>query len=294
VTWSATWPAPVRSRPYVVAEFRAMASPCRIIAENQELAAAGESFVHELERRWSRFIPTSEIGVLNRADGSLCIVSPETMHLVQRAEFARLATDGVFNPLVLNRLDALMADVDRVSLSVSDQPIDLFTELCGIRLPRGAGFDPGGIGKGLAGDFVIELLSDLGATTAQVELGGDVRVLGENWTGGDWAVNVTDAVNRTDVIATISVSEGAVATSSVLAHRWERNGQQVHHLIDPATGMPSATDLVSVTAVSSELWWAEVVAKVALMAGLRDAPAVMRRHGATGLLIDRYDERHVV
>lgn len=288
------WPAPVRSRPYAVAEFRAMASPCRIIAETQELAAAGASLVHELERRWSRFIPTSEISVLNRADGSLCIVSPETLHLIERAEFARVATEGGFNPLVLNRLVALTATADRASRSVPDEPIDLFADVGGVRLPGGACFDPGGIGKGLAGDLVVERLIDMGATTAQVELGGDVRVLGENWTGGDWLVNVTDSTNRSNVIATISVSEGAVATSSVLAHCWERNGQAMHHLIDPTTGMPSATDLGSVTAVSSELWWAEVVAKVALMAGLRQAPGVMRRHAATGLLVDSHGERHVI
>lgn len=291
--------AAIPVRPYVVAEFRAMASPCRIVAESDRLLAAGVELVHELERRWSRFRPTSEISAINRAGGALCVVSIETMLLVERAEFARLATRGAFNPLMLDQIEALgytngPEGCCRAAPTGCDDPIEIVGDVRGVRLPGGARFDPGGIGKGLAADLVIERMQMMGAATAQVELGGDLRLLGENWSGGEWSVDIVSAIDRREVIGRVALSEGAVATSSVLANAWEHCGVAVHHLIDPATGTAAATDLGSVTAVSSQLWWAEVVAKVALIAGSERAPELIRRYGASGLLVGADGQQRVI
>jgi thiamine biosynthesis lipoprotein len=302
----AAWPAPtaidsgapIGVRPYAIAEFRAMASPCRIIADNEELARAGEQFVHDLEGRWSRFLPSSEVSSVNGAGGHLVVVSEPTARLFDRAEFARAATAGRFNPLVLDRLEELgygpsMASSVGASARVSDshaianQPIEVLMEVSGVRLPPGSRFDPGGIGKGLAGDLALEHMRSLGATTVQIELGGDVRLWGANWTGGRWMVDVLDPRDRIGLLTRLELAEGAIATSSVLGHTWTVDDRQLHHLIDPSTGHPSDTDVLSVTTTSSELWWAEVVAKVAVLAGSHRAPAVMRQYGCSGVVLDR-------
>ena len=62
---------------------------------------------------------------------------------------------------------------------------------------------------------------------------------------------------------------------------------QRHHLIDPATGVPAASDVVSVTVLAEEGWRAEVLAKAAFLAGVDEGVAVLAEHGATGLLVDR-------
>ncbi len=300
------WPAPTAVgshapsmvRPYAIAEFRAMASPCRIIVDNEELARAGEQFVHDLEARWSRFLPSSEVSGVNRATGRLVMVSEPTARLFDRAEFARVATAGRFNPLVLDRLEALgyvaspagpvTAAADLVDAhAIANRPIEVFMEVCGVRLPPGSRFDPGGIGKGLAGDLVLEHLRSLGATTVQIELGGDVRLWGTNWIGGPWSIDVLDPRDRVGLLTRLELTEGAIATSSVLGHTWTVDDRHLHHLIDPSTGQPSETDVLSVTTTSSELWWAEVVAKVAVLAGSRRAPAVMRQYGCSGVVLDR-------
>ncbi len=299
-------PHSAASRPYGLVSFGAMASPCRIVTDNDELAAAGAQFVHGLEQRWSRFLPDSEISALNESSGSLCVVSDTTFRLVELAERARCRTHGAFNPLVLDRLEqlgyrsdgSLPGDLEAIhgppSDPVSQEPITLLAECHAVRLPADTRFDPGGIGKGLAGDLVVDHLIGLGATTIQVELGGDVRLYGENWTGGEWRVGVQDPRDRARSIAEVSVAAGAVATSSVVSATWQAGNHDMHHLLDTATGWPSETDLASVTATSSELWWAEVIAKVALMAGSRGAVAVMREFGASGLLVDRRGTVHAV
>ena len=159
---------------------------------------------------------------------------------------------------------------------VRSQPIELFDDVKAVRLPEGTAFDPGGIGKGLAGDLVAAALLDEGAGSVQVELGGDVRVAGPPWSGDEWQVQVDDVDHGAAVAATISLPEGGVATSSVMRRRWRRGGVDVHHLLDPSTGSSADTDLDAVTAVAPTLWWAEVVAKVALMAGSDRRPLGVR------------------
>ena len=98
--------------------FRAMGSPCRIVAPTNELARHGQELVFELERTWTRFDPSSEICELNEHAGSLTIVSPVTYELISLAEHARRATSGAFNPLLLDHLVDL--GYDRTWESVRD------------------------------------------------------------------------------------------------------------------------------------------------------------------------------
>jgi len=281
-----------------MAEFRAMGSPCRIVAPSRQLAVEGEALVHSLEGRWSRFSATSEISELNRNSGRIVVVSVETYALIERAEEARAATRGAFNPLALDHLVALgydrsweLIDHDAPALpaptaaSVTDEPIELFPAVHAVRIPEGARFDPGGIGKGLAGDMVAEHIVRHGAATVQIELGGDVRLVGPPWRGDEWQVSIHHPIRGNAPVGTLTVPACGVATSSVVRRSWRRGDSIVHHLIDPSTGTSAVTDLLAVSAVAPELWWAEVVAKVAVMAGSRRAGDVMQGFGVSGALI---------
>lgn len=282
--------------PWAAVEFRAMGTSCRVVAPDRDAAEHAVGLVDQLERAWSRFRPDSEISELNRSDGRVCIVSPVTFELVSRAERARRVTCGVFNPLLLDQLEALgydrtweaMHDADdpaEFTLPGSERPIELFADASAVRLPEGTRFDPGGIGKGLAGDLVAAALRSAGADSVQVELGGDVRVDGPAWSGERWGVCVDDTDHDSANAATVWLTTGGVATSSVVRRRWRRGAVELHHLLDPTTGTSVSTDLDAVTAVAGELWWAEVVAKVALAAGSRGARSTMERFGTTGLLV---------
>ncbi len=288
---------------WAVIEFRAMGTDCRVVADSDDAARHAVGLVELLEQAWSRFRPDSEVSELNRCAGRVCLVSPLTFELVARAEAARRRTAGAFNPLMLDQLEALGYDrtwdhvVDDDStpgptVAGCQLPIELFDDLGAVRLPDGTRFDPGGIGKGLAGDLVAAALRLGGSASVQVELGGDVRVDGPAWSGGEWQVRVADDDHDTAHAATITLASGGVATSSVVRRRWRRGAHDLHHLLDPTTGTSVATDLDAVTAVTPELWWAEVVAKVALAAGSTEARGVFERFGATGVIVapgPRYD-----
>src|SRR5205814_4638480 len=98
-----------------------------------------------------------------------------------------------------------------------------------VRLPAGVGFDPGGIGKGLAADLVVAEALAAGAAGACVNLGGDLRVAGEPPddpstdsppTGSAaWTVAVEHPAS-TDPLALLGLHDGAAATSTTLRRRW--------------------------------------------------------------------------
>jgi len=288
----------VAMAPWSMVAFRAMASPCRIVAPTRELAEHGRDLVHQLERAWSRFDPTSEISRLNHTAGSLAIVSDVTYELLSLAHQASVATNGAFDPLMLDQLVALGYDrtwdagLDDARPLPDPSPsprarIELFPEISAVCLPTGVRFDPGGIGKGLAGDLVAAALLEAGAESVQVELGGDVRVAGPEWAGGSWRVVVDDSDHAVPSAAAITLAEGGVATSSVVRRRWRRGDVDVHHLIDPQTGLPASTDLDAVTVAAPTLWWAEVMAKVALIGGRRHARALFEASNMTAVLVGR-------
>ena len=287
-------------RPWSLVVFRAMGSPCRIVAPTNELAVHGEELVRELARTWTRFDPSSEVCELNEHAGRLTIVSPVTYDLISHAEHARRATCGAFNPLMLDHLDELGYDrtwdaVQRDDAPlppvrpVPNEPIELYPEISGIRLPPGSRFDPGGIGKGMVGDMVAAALLAAGAEAVQIELGGDVRVAGTSWSGGPWRVELDDSDHGRSRPATISLADGGVATSSVMRRRWRRGGVDVHHLIDVDTGRSAISDLDAATVVGPTLWWAEVVAKVALMRGAVRGRKLLEQLGLSGVLVGRED-----
>src|SRR5437763_10736461 len=233
--------------------FRAMGSDAHVIVTGptaEPLAAAAVARLDELERRWSRFIPTSEISRMNEAGGAPVDVSLDTALLVRTAIDAFWLSGCSFDPTVLG--DVLRAGYDRPFDSLVGVAgvsalrrgcADIHVDGTTVRLPAGTGFDPGGIGKGLAADLVVGEVLAAGADGACVNLGGDLRVQGLSPSGGAWTVAVEHPA-LTAPLAMLSLAGGAVATSTTLRRRWAVVGVARHHLIDPTTGQPSKSDLV--------------------------------------------------
>lgn len=261
--------------------FRAMGSDVHLIVVGgrQGLIDDAQRRIVDLEQRWSRFIDSSEVCELNRRAGGEVIVSSETALLVVRAIEAWRLTGGGFDPTLLGAVVRAGYDVsfEQIDTDRSRQSSDLLTgctdiEVHGlsVRLPAGTGFDPGGIGKGLAADLVIRDLVAGGAEGACVNLGGDLRVSGPNPDGDAWTIAL-EHPQVSDPVAMIGLHAGAIATSTTLKRRWDVDGVTRHHLIDPATGEPSETDLDLCTVIAGEAWIAEVLAKAVLLRGSQRA-----------------------
>jgi thiamine biosynthesis lipoprotein len=285
------------AQPY---RFRAMGTDVEVIVvDGPEGAAEGaEARIEDLEARWSRFRPDSELSRLNRAGGTPAVVSLPTFRLVQRAIEAWTLTEHRFDPSVLPALEAagydrsfdeMPAEVPGPSRSTGAAPgcagIRLDPVVRAVTLPPGVRLDLGGIGKGYAADLVVSELRDQGAAGACVNLGGDLHVWGVPPDGASsWVVAIEDPAGRHE-LGNLALAAGGVATSTRLRRAWRRDGQPSHHLLDPATGEPAFEGLASVTVLAAETWWAEVLAKAAFVAGPKAGWALLARHGVTGLFV---------
>jgi thiamine biosynthesis lipoprotein len=270
--------------------------------------------VDDLERRWSRFIPTSDISRLNADRGGWVDVHNDTMTLIGCLLRARTFTGGSFEPFLLDRL--LAAGYDRtfddlVGKPADDPAADPDAEPAGppclpplgappieldrkggrVRLTSEYGIDPGGLGKGLAADLATHDLIAAGAKGAMVNLGGDLRVRGAS-PGRSWRVDLEEPRAPDRTLLTLGVVDGAVATSSRLRRTWQTGGQDRHHLIDPTTGRSGETGVLAVTVLASDCWWAEALTKAAYFAGPDRGKAILENTGVHGTVIDDAGVRH--
>jgi thiamine biosynthesis lipoprotein len=261
--------------------FRVMGTDAHlvVVGGDDAILRRGETHVRELEQRWSRFLETSEISMLNRHAGHPVVVSADTFDLVHKAVAAWELSNGCFDPTVgaaliahgydrdFSMLAATVPATPRTAPAPGAAAIELMPEINVIAVPLGVTLDPGGIGKGLAADLTASLLTDAGACGALVNLGGDLRAVGRAPTMDGWVITVPDPLEPGRELLRLAISDGAVATSSRLRRRWMTESGQAHHLIDPRTGRPAHTDVVAVTVVAAEGWWAEALTKALFLTG---------------------------
>jgi thiamine biosynthesis lipoprotein len=277
--------------------FGAMGTVCEVtlVGGSPALLELARAKVELLERRWSRFRADSEISRLNDRGGVATALSMESYLLVDRAVAGWRWTSGLYDPTVLRALEASGYDrsFDRIrggspgsaGAAPGCEGVAFDPSLRAVTLPPGVGFDPGGIGKGLAADLVVALLLAEGASGACLNLGGDGRVRGSPPRGG-WRVGVGSPYNDGEVLSVVTLVDQGIATSSRLTRRWTADGGVVHHLIDPRSGRPVDRDVDAVTVVAREAWMAEVLSKAVFVAGAQACQELLARSGASALLVE--------
>jgi FAD:protein FMN transferase len=239
-----------------------------------------EEEVRAIDETCSRFREDSELSRLNRAAGTgWVMVSP----LLEEALLAALAaadmTGGLVDPTVGKALAeagygvtfTAIVDDGRAAGDLTIAPVAGWTaighdaERHAFRLPAGASIDLGASGKAWAADRAASaVLAQLGVAVA-VECGGDVAVRGPHPQGG-WPVRVASADDAGDG-QDVAVFDGGLATSGTTSRRWRRGGVEMHHIIDPATGLPAQTPWAMATVAAATCLEANAAATAALILG---------------------------
>ena len=255
-----------------------------------DLARRALGRVGDLERLWTRFSPTSELNRMNAAAGRPVFVSTDTARLVAMMLAAHEATAGLFDPTLLPVQLAAGDNTSLVDGGTSSLPVGACSHDIGavrildantVQLPAGLAIDAGGIGKGLAADIVARETIDAGAAGVCVNIGGDLACLGEPPAGG-WTVTVSHPHLPDRTVATLSIAQGAVATSSVSARNRGPRPVPVH-VVDPRTRRLHDGAVHGATVVASSAAWAEAFTKFALLSP--SAPDTLSSHGVACMTV---------
>ncbi|MHA2788527.1 FAD:protein FMN transferase [Corynebacterium sp. S7] len=245
------------------------------------------------EHRFSANDPTSELGELNRAAGLHPVeVHPELFELISLGVEHSLADRSMLNiaigPLVqLWRIGFSDANVPspaaiQAALKLTDPSlIELDADSSQVFLARsGMKIDLGAVAKGYIADLIIAYFQSHGARSAMINLGGNVLTFGPSprQADGRWRIGLRHPNNHDNqVIGSVSVDAQSVVTSGVYQRRLNQDGRTYHHILDPATGYPVESDVVSLTIVSTrsvhgEIWTSRLFG--------RPAPEILQEIGA--------------
>lgn len=289
-------------------QFRAMG--CQMLAlldaetpDARDVLAQVPAWFEAWETSLSRFRADSELMSLNAMHDAPVPVSDTLWEVLNVALVAERDSQGLVTPLVLDSLETagytmsfewLQDHAASVNLrpNVSAQPVRLTLAEAvrfdpigrTVTLAPGARLDLGGVAKGWAAETAARRLSVAGS--ALVDAGGDIAVSGPRADGTAWSVAIADPQLQGADLGQLQLSQGGVATSGRDYRRWQIDGQWRHHLIDPRTGEPATTDVLSATVVGPSLRQAETAAKTAFMLG-SDAAAswLTERPELRGLLV---------
>lgn len=222
-----------------------------------------EKRIEELENRLSRTKADSLVSGLNR-DGSIRHLTYDYWNLIARAKEYRDATNGAFDITIApvmdawgftgdsfrvpeqSELDTLLKKVNSDAIQMLGSPSDSVT------LGEGQAIDLGGIAKGYTSDLVEQTFRANGIESGKISLGGNVFVLGGKPDGSDWRVGIKDPRNESGLAAILSLRDAYAITSGGYERYFEENGKTYHHIIDPSTGYPADSGLLSVTVVAAD------------------------------------------
>ena len=120
-----------------------------------------------------------------------------------------------------------------------------------VTLPEGMEIDLGSVAKGYAGQLAAQMLRNSGVESALLNLGGNVQTVGTKPDGSPWQIGIKDPQGE-DAMMVLSVEDQAVVTSGGYERYFEQDGQTYWHIMDPSTGHPADSGLISVTIVGDE------------------------------------------
>ena len=266
--------------------FTAMNTYMTVKSYGKKAAAANalvQQEVERLEEILSTTIEGSDVYRINNSDDEFTEipVRTETAFLIKRgAEFYQM-TSGAFNPAlypVIREWGFTTGDY-KVPEAGRIQELLKFTDYSKIEIsgsseisrPAGLQLDFGAIGKGYAGDRAVEILRSAGVTSALLDFGGNIQVLGAKPDGSDWIVGVKNPWGG-EPVAAVKLRDACMITSGGYERFFTgEDGHKYIHIFDGVTGRPVENDLESVTIICHEGLYGDALSTALFVMGLDKA-----------------------
>ena len=273
-----------RHNDYCIALFRAMAGPCEVLVDSndlqltRQLGVLAQQEATRIESKFSRYRNNNIIYRINHSDGNPVEVDSETADLLDYAAVCYEISDGLFD--VTSGILRRAWRFDGSANVPSQLQIDELLEYIGwekltwqkpvITLQAGMEIDLGGIGKEYAVDCSAKLLHAATQTSCLINFGGDIAVTRPRHSGNSWTIGVANptATQQTSSTGTfIQIYQGALATSGDANRYLLKNGIRYSHILNPKTGWAVTDAPHSVTVIANTCTEAGILSTLALLHG---------------------------
>lgn len=280
-------PTPVQAQPTAERTFFAMDTvmTLRLYEGGDETALEHlVARVKDLEARWSVTGENSEIYALNR-DGE-AELSPETERLLDTALEMCRRTGGALDISIYPVLRSWGFTTGEYAVP-DDQTIAALLPLVdytkveyggrSAAIPESMEIDLGSVAKGYTGDILSDYLKGSGVTSALLDLGGNIQTVGSKPDGSPWRVGIRDPEEDGN-LGVVDVTDRAVVTSGGYERYFEEGGVRYWHILDPKTGFPAHSGLISVTVIGDTGAVCDALSTALFVMGLDNALEHWRRH----------------
>jgi thiamine biosynthesis lipoprotein len=273
----------------------------------EKAAREASSRIREIESILSFHLPASDLSRLNNHAGEGDIVlKPETIYNLNKSIYYSGLTNGGFNVLVgplvkLWKVTSPDADIPSAGQIAALMPLidyrDLHVNIESgtARLDKkGQMADLGGIAKGYASDEVIAIYKKRGITKAIIDIGGNLGLLGFKSKDTPWCIGIQHpGKDRGNPACAVYLSDCSLSTSGAYERFFKKNGKIYHHIIDPATGYPADTGLLSVSIIAPKSIDSDALSKIFVI-GTDKGIALIKRIPDTNAVLITKDKRIIV
>lgn len=238
----------------------------------------------------------SDVWRLNHAQGERVAVSEETLAILEMAQAIAQDSDGWFDVTIApaSALWDFKAEApalpEAAALAQAAALVD-YTQVsitaAGVRLGAGQSIDLGGIAKGYVADALVSFLADRGVTDALINIGGNVKALGQNENHSSWQIAIQDPGGQYgNAAGIVSLQSGySLVTSGVYERGFDLDGIRYHHILDPHTGYPIQNGVLSVSILAKSSLLADALSTACFALGVEGGLPLATSYGAEAYFI---------
>ena len=281
----------------------AMDTYVRMDAYGGDAEAALHSAEYELKKLEKLFSPTlaaSDARRIGEPNGGYVMVAHETAAMLETAQRVSEMTDGAFD-VTVGPLVSLWGFETGAPSVPSGEAIESAKRLVDYRnldlagtsvhVEKGMRVSFGGIGKGMAADLLTDIFHAHHVEGALMNFGGNVQTLGKRPDGADWRVGIQDPLNADKAVGVVTAQDCAIVTSGAYQRGFTEDGCYYHHILDPKTGYPADSGLVSVTVIAKKGAYADALSTALFVMGEEKAAALYRSAGDFEMVLVTEDGR---
>lgn len=253
----------------------------------------------KLEHILSFYNDNSDITKINKNAGKDFVnVSDSTFEIVKKSKYYSQLTDGLFDisvaplvkawgicndsPKVLNNdtINKLLPLINYNDIILDEENVSIMLK------KENQKIDLGGIAKGYITDLIIDFYKENNVKSAIVNIGRNIKVLGRKSHEDLWQVGIYKPIKHsTDIICSLAVEDLSIVTSGIYERAFISNNKLYHHILDPRTGYPASTDIMSITIVNESSLLCDAIATPLLIMGTFEASKFMQNHNIEGIII---------